>query len=387
VADIWEPLDALRQRRSVKWQEYGPDVLPLWVAEMDVALAPPVHQAVASAVARSDTGYMHPGGLAEAFAGFAARRYGWPVDAADVLVVADVMLGVAEALRVLTRPGDPVVINTPVYPPFFACLADLGRRTVPSPLRSGPDGPTLDLEHLEDCFAAGARAYLLCSPHNPTGSVFVADELRAVGMLAERYGVRVVADEIHAPLTLRGATHVPFATTGGAAAERSVTAVSASKAWNLAGLKCALLVAGASAREDLARIPAEVGKGAGLLGVVASEAAFRDGEEWLDGLREALEENRRLLSALLAEHLPQVGYVPPRATYLAWLDCRVLGLGDDPAAAFLERGKVALSPGPTFGPGGEGFARLNLATSGEVLTEAVRRMAVAVGRPGPTTAG
>jgi len=197
----------------------------------------------------------------------------------------------------------------------------------------------------------------------------------------------VVADEIHAPLTLRGATHVPFATTGGAAAERSVTAVSASKAWNLAGLKCALLVAGASAREDLARIPAEVGKGAGLLGVVASEAAFRDGEEWLDGLREALEENRRLLSALLAEHLPQVGYVPPRATYLAWLDCRVLGLGDDPAAAFLERGKVALSPGPTFGPGGEGFARLNLATSGEVLTEAVRRMAVAVGRPGPTTAG
>lgn len=380
MADVWEPLEASRQRRSIKWQTYDPDVLPVWVAEMDLALAAPVHEALAAAVARSDTGYVHPGRLPEAFAGFARRRYGWVVDPADLMVVPDVMGGIAQTLRVLTGPGDAVVVNTPVYPPFFACLADLGRRAVHSPLRPGPDGHTLDLDRLEADFAAGAAAYLMCSPHNPTGTVFSPEELRAVGVLAERYDVRVVVDEIHAPLVMPDEVHVPFASLGGSAPDRSVCAVSASKAWNLAGLKCALLAPGPDARADLGRIPVEVRYGTGLLGVIASEAALAAGEEWLDEVRGALDDNRRLLADLLTRHLPTVGYVPPRATYLAWLDCRALGLGDDPAAAFLERGRVALSPGPTFGPGGEGFARLNLATSPENLEEAVRRMAVAVAR-------
>jgi cystathionine beta-lyase len=287
------------------------------------------------------------------------------------------MRGITETLLIVTEPGDGVVINTPVYPPFFAGITETRRTIVESPLADG----RLDLDRLERDFATGARAYLLCNPHNPTGLVLTRAELTAIAELADRYGVRVIVDEIHAPLTYPGVVHTPFATLDAPAARRCVTMVSASKAWNLAGLKCALLVASPDGWADAARIPPDVPYAAALLGVLANQAAFDAGEPWLADVLDALDTNRRLLAGLIAEHIPQVGYRVPDSTYLAWLDLRGCGLGDDPAAVLIDRGRVALSDGPSFGRDGHGFARLNFATSPELLAEAVQRIAAGLSCP------
>ncbi|MFC9910728.1 MalY/PatB family protein [Streptomyces sp. NPDC127197] len=373
-------LELLRRRTSMKWRTYPDDVLPLWVAEMDVPLAEPVVRAVTDALALGDTGYPAGTAYAEALADFAQKRWGWAGLAVErTAIVPDVMLGVVEMIRLVTGPGDAVVVNPPVYPPFFQFVTHMDRRVVEAPL--GPD-LRIDFGTLEETFrqaVAGGRraAFLLCSPHNPTGTVHTAAELSAVARLAERYGVRVVADEIHAPLVLAGADFVPYLSVPGG--ERGLSLMSASKAWNLAGLKAALAVAGPAAAADLARLPEEVSHGPSHLGVIAHTAALREGTAWLDAVLAALDDNRRLLADFLAEHLPAVDYRPGEATYLAWLDCRALGLGDDPADVFLHRGRVALNSGIPFGAGGVGHVRLNLATSPEIITEAVRRMAAALG--------
>ncbi|MFE6200738.1 MalY/PatB family protein [Streptomyces sp. NPDC057838] len=371
-------LDQLRRRTSMKWRTHPEDVLPLWVAEMDVPLAEPVVRAVTAALETGDTGYPAGTAYAEALAAFAAKRWDWDGLAVQrTAIVPDVMLGVVEMLKLVTGHGDAVIVNPPVYPPFHAFVTHLDRRIVQAPL--GADG-RLDLAVLEEAFrqaVGGGRraAHLLCSPHNPTGTVHTREELSAVAALAERYGVRVVADEIHAPLVVGGTGFVPYLSVPGA--ERGLSLMSASKAWNLAGLKAALAIAGPGAAADLARMPEEVGHGPSHVAVIAHTAALRDGVTWLDALLAGLDANRHLFADLLAEHLPAVRYRPGDATYLAWLDCRALGLGDDPADVFLRRGRVALTSGPPFGTGGAGHARLNLATSPEVLTEGVRRMAAA----------
>ncbi|MFF8861122.1 MalY/PatB family protein [Streptomyces sp. NPDC015139] len=372
-------LERLRRRTSMKWRTYPEDVLPLWVAEMDVPLAEPVVRAVTDALALGDTGYPVGTAYAEALAAFAADRWNWyDVSVERTSIVPDVMLGVVEMLRLVTGPGDPVVLNSPVYPPFFQFITHMDRRVVEDRLGAGL---RIDLASLEETFKAvtaggGRAAYLLCSPHNPTGTVHTAGELAAVAGLAERYGVRVVADEIHAPLVDPGVAFVPYLSVPGA--ERGLSLMSASKGWNLAGLKAALALAGPGAADDLHRMPEEVGHGPSHLGVIAHTAALRDATGWLDALLPGVRANRLLLRDLLADHLPGVRYDPGEATYLAWLDCRALGLGDDPARTFLDRGRVALSSGVPFGTGGAGHARLNLATSPEILTEGVRRMAAAL---------
>lgn len=288
----------------------------------------------------------------------------------------DVVGAIVALLEAIAEPGDAVVINTPVYHPFFGVIEQLGCELAEAPLVDG----RLDPEAIERRFAEGAVALILCSPHNPSGGVSNREELEAIAAAAERHGGWVLADEIHAPLTLPGATHLPFLTISGAAAERGIALCSASKAFNLAGLQCAQIV---TASEPAATLVAGLPFGAthcGHLGAIASAAAFREGEPWLDEVIAVLDHNRALLAELLAAHLPEVGYEPPRAGYLAWLDLRSLGLGDDPAEPLLEHGRVALSPGPQFGPQGAGFARLNFGTSPALLEEAVRRMAKAVGR-------
>ena len=371
-------LEQLRQRTSLKWRTYPPEVLPLWVAEMDVSLAAPVVRAMAEAVHRGDTGYPVGADYAEAMAGFAKQRWDWVLDPERSAIVADVMNGVVEVLKLATGPDDAVVVNSPVYTPFYQFVGHLGRRVVESPLDRNH---RLDPVHLEETFARvtehGRRAaYLLCNPHNPTGTVHTREELTAVVGLATRYGVRVVVDEIHAPLVYADSVHLPFLSLPGS--ENAFSLLSASKAWNLAGAKAALIVAGAEAAEDLARLPPEVAHGPSHLGVIGHAAALRDGQDWLAGLLAGLDDNRRLLARLLAEQLPEVGYRQPEGTYLAWLDCRALELEQDPAAVFLERGRVALVSGPLFGTGGEGRVRLNLATSPQILEEAVARMSSAV---------
>ncbi|WP_367048191.1 MalY/PatB family protein [Streptomyces sp. Je 1-332] len=372
-------LEQLRRRTSMKWRTYPHDVLPLWVAELDVPLAEPVAEAITEAVALGDTGYPAGTAYAEALAEFSRKRWGWDGLAVErTAIVPDVMLGIVEMLKLVSSPGDPVIVNSPVYPPFYQFVGHLDRLVVESPL--GPD-LRIDFDVLEEVFRRAARGaarpvYLLCSPHNPTGTVHTAAELARIAHLAREHGVRVVADEIHSPIVASGVSFVPFLSVAGA--ENGLSLMSASKAWNLAGLKAALAIAGPEAASDLARMPEEVSHGPSHLGVIAHTTALRDGGAWLDGLLDGLDDNRRLLAALLSEHLPAIGYTPAEGTFLAWLDCRGLGLGGDPAEVFLQRGRVALNSGSTFGTGGDGFVRLNLAASPEVVTEAVRRMGLAV---------
>ena len=373
-------LESLRRRRSIKWRQYPEDVLPLWVAEMDTPLAPPIRDALHAVVDLGDTGYAHRDRLPQAFAGFAAARYGWWPDPARMWLIPDVMQGITEVLRLVTSRGDGVLVNTPAYPPFFPFITEAGRRVVESPLAVDDTGRyRLDLDRLAvDLARPDVTAYVLANPHNPTGIVLSSAELLAVTELADRHRVRVLVDEIHAPLTYPGVVFTPFLSLPGT--ESALAFVSATKAWNLPGLKAGLVIGGGSAVADLARMPEGVAFGAGLFGVVASVAAFQAGTQWLDALLADLDANRRLLGDLLAAGLPEVGYQPPDATFLAWLDCRPLDLGDDPSAVFLAHGRVAVNPGPSFGPPGRGHVRLNFATTPGILAEGVRRMVSAVRR-------
>lgn len=373
------PLARLRERRSAKWRRYPQDVLPLHVAEMDFDLAPPVRAVLRDAVDASDVGYSWAGSeLGEAYAGFAAARWGWSVDPAAVTPVADVGVGVVEVLRALGRPGDSVVISPPVYAPFFDWAPEAGVRLHEVPLHHDDDGYRLDLAAIEAAFAQHPAAYVLCNPHNPVGRVHTAEELTALVRLAGRYRVTIVSDEIHAPLVLPGATHTPLLSLPGAA-DVAVAVVSASKAFNLAGLKCAAVVT-ASARTAalVASFPPDSPWRTGHLGVLASIAAFRDGGDWLDRLLHTLDARRAQLGALLRDRLPAVSWHPPQATYLAWLDCRALGDGDEPQRLFLHRARVALEPGLRFGAVGAGHVRLNYGTGADVLDEATARLATAL---------
>jgi cystathionine beta-lyase len=375
----WLPLSELRRRRSYKWRAYPADVIPTFVAEMDVTLAAPVTRALQDAIAAGDTGYALPDPeLSEAVSSFHLARFGWQLDPADVRLIPDVMAGVSELLRRAVPPGSGVVVNTPAYPPFFHHIGETRCRVVEAPLARAGAGWALDLDTVEAAFTTGAAVYLLCNPHNPTGLVMTEEELRKIAELAERFRVLVLADEIHAPLTLEGARHVPFLSIPEARA-RGIALVSASKAWNLPGLKCAQLVTAAPALRSLVhRLPEELVYGAGNLGVIASIAAYRDGGPWLDQLLVLVDHNRRLLGDLLADRLPEVGYVPPQGTYLAWLDCTRLELPGEPAKVFLKKGRVALRRGPDFGSIGTGWVRATIATAPAILVQIVERMRAAL---------
>jgi cystathionine beta-lyase len=346
---------------------------------MDFDLAEPIVAAVVAAMSIGDCGYGDKGELGDAFAAFAAKRLRWSPDPARVFAIPDVMTGVSEVLQAVTPPGSGVVITPPVYQPFFYRLRLAGRRVVEAPLRRDPAGRyDLDPEALDRALASdGVRACLFASPHNPTGRVWSRDQLITVADICQSHGATLLVDEIHAPLALPGAEHVPFLSVDHEMTERSFAFTSASKAWNIPGLKCGVAISGSPETDSVLEERWEALL-AGQVGVLGSVAAFEDSLPWLDALLAQLDENRSLLARLLGDKLPAVRYVPPDASFLAWLDCRELGLGDDPAAAFLDRGRVALSPGPGFGTQGRGFARLNLGTSPELLAEAVGRLAASL---------
>jgi cystathionine beta-lyase len=376
-----EPLEQLRRRRSAKWRMYPDDVLPLTIAEMDFALAPVVADVLREAVERSDTGYAKTDPhLGEAISGFAARRWNWDIDPLAVKPAADVGVGVVEMLRVLTRPGDFVVISPPVYPPFFGWAPEAAARLLEVPLALRDDGWRLDLPGLERAFATHPAVYILCNPHNPVGRVHDSDELAALVRLARIYGVTIISDEIHAPLTLPGATFTPLLTIPGAA-EVAVSVVSASKAFNLAGLKCAGIVTASPTMKAVAdRLTPHIGWRVGHFGALATIAAFTDGDEWLDTLLATLDHRRSLLGELLRDRLPAVSWHPPEGTYLAWLNCGSFGDDDDARDFFLREGKVAMEPGLHFGAAGAGYARLNFGTSAEILDLATKQLADAATR-------
>jgi cysteine-S-conjugate beta-lyase len=370
-------LATLHKRRSEKWSAEDPDVVASTVAEMDFPLASEIIAALHGAIDRHDLGYTPPTGtqLPAAFANFARRRLHWTVDQHQITLVPDVMAGLIELCRVLLEPGDLVAFFTPAYPPFFDELPQARVQLVQLPLGAGN---VVDLVLLEAALARGVRALILTNPHNPTGRVLPRTELEQIAELCARYDCLVFADEIHAPLVLEGATHTPWLKVSDAAREHGIALTSASKAFNVAGLKTALLITAAERpRQAVRRVPSLTDR-VGILGVIAAETGFNQGDRWLDAVRDQLAANRLLLGDLLAAELPKIKWMPPEASYLAWLDCRALDLGDNPAQTFRERGRVALSPGLSYGPEGAGFVRLNFGTSPEHVTDAVRRMARAI---------
>ncbi|MCA1780918.1 MAG: MalY/PatB family protein [Dermatophilaceae bacterium] len=365
-----------RRRTSVKWQAFGPDVLPLWVAEMDALLAPAIVDEVQDLIARGDTGYAWPAPYIEAFTGFAQDLWGWSVDHALVRVVTDVMVGMEEITRVLLPRDGRVIIDDPVYDAFPLHVASVRREVVRVPLDVDH---RLDLDALKAAFEGAEHegvpaVYWLCNPQNPTGSVPTRGELTALAGIAARHGVRVLSDEIHAPLCVDHADFVPYLTVD----PRGVTATSPSKSFSLAGLKAGLVVAGADATADLAQLHPVTSYAASHVAVRAHAAAYRHGRPWLEQVRQEIAENRRLLTALLGARLPNVGWREPRATYLAWLDVGRLDLGTRPAHTLRKQAGVALSEGTSYGPAGLGHVRLNLATSPQIVTEAIERIAALV---------
>lgn len=376
VVRLFPTLDELRTRQSAKWTAYPPDVLPLPVAEMDFTLAEPIAQALIASIERSDTGYasVH-NGLHSAFTGFAMRRWDWNAADSRSSVSADVSVAAVEVLRLLTVPGSRVVISPPVYPPFRTWIEEAGAVAVEAPLREIEQGWRLDLGIIERAFAQGAAAYLLCNPHNPVGAVHTCEELEKLAHLAKRYDVIVISDEVHAPLVLTGTAFTPFLSLGPIATQRGITLTAASKAWNLAGLKAALILSCDPKLDELHdQLPVETPWRTGHLGIIAGAAAFESAEPWLDTVRAALDFNRRYLTDLFTQRLPRARYRQPQAGYLAWIDTSDLGWGDA-ADQILEQCRVALGAGISFGAEGAGHLRLNFACSPDVLDEAITRIA------------
>ena len=375
-------LERLRQRSSEKWSRYPAPTLPAWVAEMDFPVAPAIRAALEQAVDLDDFGYPTLAGeraVAEAFAERMQQRYGWSAPAARTIVLSDVVQGIYLSLLALTQPGDGVLIQTPIYPPFLSSVREMGRALVTSPLVASGDSHAIDFDALR-ATSSTVRALLLCHPHNPTGRVFSRHELEQLAQLALARDWIVVSDEIHADLTHPGSRFTPFASLAPEVAERTVTLSSASKAFNIAGLRCALAHFGGRElqRRVESMLPRHVRGGIGILAQHATVAAWRDGDAWLDDVRSTLDANRHWLLAQLRQRLPDVRVALPQATYLAWLDFRALQLDPSPAEFFRRHAHVALSDGIAFGEGFEGYARLNFATSRPLLTEIIERMARAV---------
>ncbi|MDQ3468422.1 MAG: aminotransferase class I/II-fold pyridoxal phosphate-dependent enzyme [Actinomycetota bacterium] len=375
-------LDRLRARPGAKWSSIE-GRLAAWVADMDFPIAPAITDRLVELVT-TDVGYpnwsrVYRSSLPELFAARSEQRFGWTPDVERLHEVADVMQGVQVALHHLSRPGDGVVLHMPAYHPFLAAMEEMGRRLVPVPAALVHGAWTFDHDELDArLHREAARVLLLCHPHNPTGHVFTAVELEQLADIAARHGLVVISDEIHAELVHPGHRHVPFAALSTETAARTVTVTSSSKAFNLAGLRWAILHAGADDLQTaLGQLPQHYLGAPNVLAVAATEAAWRDGDGWQLAVGRRLDANRHLLADLLAEHLPAAGYAVPDATYLAWLDLSGCGFEGDPAnpARALRRRGVELSPGPRFGPQGTGFARLNFATSAAVLETIVTTMA------------
>ncbi|TXG92883.1 aminotransferase class I/II-fold pyridoxal phosphate-dependent enzyme [Rhodococcus rhodnii] len=353
---------------------------------MDFGIAPPIEGALVAAVRQGLTGYL-PTPLRDETAAATAQRlaaaHGWHVAPERVRLVADVMAAFEATVRHFSTPGSPIIVPTPAYMPFLTVPQTLGRDVVQVPMVRDGDGGrwVYDLDALAAAFAAGANLLVLCTPHNPTGGVLTRDEMREITEVVDHYGGRVFADEIHAPLVFEPAVHVPYASTSEAAAAHTVTATSASKAWNLPGVKCAQVILSNDADAAVwARTSGGFEHGASTLGAVADVAAYRDGGPWLGDVLTYLDGNRRMLVDLLAEHLPDVRYRAPDGTYLAWLDCHDLALAPTPGEFFADRVGVVLVDGIRCGEAGRGFVRLNVATPRPILEQAVRAMGDAVTR-------
>ncbi len=383
-ASLRDTIDAttapmLRARGSFKWTAPGPGGFGAAVAEMDFGAAPAILDALTGLSADAAFGYLPPQ-LAEelgaACAEFEQRRFGWAVDPASIYPVPDVIKALEIAIAHYSRPGSPIILPTPAYMPFLIVPGLLGRDIIQVQMHDRDGFFTFDFDAIEDAFLAGGQLLVFCSPCNPLGRVFTLEEMTQLTAVVDRHGGRVFADEVHAPLVYSGQTHIPYASTSATAAAHTLTATSASKAWNLPGLKCAeVILTSEPDRQLWEEMGPFASHGASNPGVVANIAAFRHGEAWLDEVVAYLDESRRLLARLLGRHLPQLRYRPPDGTYLAWLDCTAMELDGSPGDLVTELGHVTVVDGPRFGDGGAGSFRFNFATPQPVMAEMIERIA------------
>ena len=379
------PLTELQTHKSEKWRAFPADVLPLPVAEMDFPVAEPIRRALNEMVAKSDLGYLGAiPEMGEAFAGFATRRFGWTPDPSQIRIAADVGVGIVETLRVITNYGDKIMINSPVYPNFWTWANETHLEIVDVPLSRQEEDVNgspwvLDWAGIEAAYKSGIKVHLICNPHNPLGRIYTRDELERLVKLAKDNNVIIISDEIHSPLTYGEQEFTPFLSIGEDARSVGITVTAASKGWNIAGLKCAIIVTeNAAMHERLNAIAPATHYRASLLGAFATVAAFQEGEPWLDALMVQLDFNRKLVAELVAEKLPKAKMHMPHCSYLAWIDFSGYRIGDDPAAYLVEKAKVAFVPGVRFGASFSSYVRLNFATSPEILTEAINRVARAL---------
>lgn len=378
-------VESLRARGSLKWSKPGPDGYGAFVAEMDFGAPPVVLDALARLSADAQFGYLPPAmaeDLGTACADWQRERYGWEVPADRIHPLPDVIKGLELAITRFSRPDAPIILPTPAYMPFLLVPPMLGRQIIQVPMRNDDGYFSFDLDAIDRAFRVGGDLFVLCNPYNPLGRVFGRAELVALSEVVARHGGRVFADEIHAPLVYPGQQHLPYASISATTAGHTLTSTSASKAWNLPGLKCAQVILTNDADVDLWQ---EMGMfashGASNPGVAANIAAFRHGAPWLDDTIAYLDGSRTYLGELLAEHLPEVRYRPPDGTYLAWLDFRALDLPVSAGALVSDQAKVLVVDGPEFGAGGPGSLRFNFATPRPIIAEMVRRMTGAVRHP------
>jgi len=383
------PVETMRARRGIKWKRYGETVLPAFIADMDFAVAEPVQSAVRRIVDQQDYGYYHRedlDGLESAFAERMRVRFGWEPTPERTLPITDLLQGIAAALVAFSEPGDGVLVQTPIYPPFLSGIDGTGRRRVLNPMLDSGSRLVVDADGLLRVVDYRTRVVLLCNPHNPSGRAFEREELEAIGRVAVERDLVIVSDEIHCDLVYPGGRHIPTGSLGGEIAARTVTVNSATKGFNIAGLRCAVIHFGSDELHERFRraIPERLLGGVNAIGIDATIAAWRQGQPWLDEVMERLRANRDRVAAWVAEVVPAIHSYPPEATYLAWLDCSRLALpAASPQEFFLREAKVALGAGGDFGPGGEACVRLNFATSAPILDEVLERMAAAIRQAAP----
>jgi cystathionine beta-lyase len=374
-------LAELHTHRSEKWRAFPRDVLPLPVAEMDFPVAEPIKALLTEMVAHSDLGYLGPiPELGLGFKKFANERWNWTVDEKQVRAATDVGVAVVEILRVFTQPGDSILISSPVYHNFYTWINETKLTLVDAPFERTGDESTnpwvINWSAIEKAYASGIKIHLLCSPHNPLGFIYTKQDLLKIVALAKKHGVLVISDEIHAPLTFSGETFVPMLSLGADAESVAICVTAASKGWNIAGLKCAIIISqNEQMNSKLANLAPAMHYRASLLGGFATAVAFADSGVWLDTVIAQLDHNRHLIKKLLAENLPTVRYHIPQNSYLAWIDVASLNLGADPSVALVEKARVAFNSGHTFGKQCDQYVRLNFATSPEIITEAIDRIA------------
>ena len=371
-----------RRTDSNKWRKFPADVLPLWVADMDFPSPPAVVRALHARVEHGFFGYLtEHNDLPEVVAERVAKRYGWRINPEAVVTLPGVIAGFNQALRALTSPGDGMLIQTPVYPPILRSAGNHGLRRDEHPLTRGADGRyTVDLDAFAAALRETTRVFLLCNPHNPVGRLYGRAELEGMAAACLRRDTVIVADEIHCDLLLDGRQHAPVASLAPEIEQRTITLMAPSKTFNLPGLKCAVaIIPNAALRERFLAAAGDLVPKINVLGCTAAVAAYREGDAWLEALLGYLKANRDFLVQQVRATLPGVAVAPAEATYLAWLDCRGSArAGRDPYTFFLERARVALNDGVTFGPGGAGFVRMNFGCPRALLAQGLERMRAAL---------